>query len=396
MKSRSALIAEIAAEAAEWRRELHRHPQTSYEETFASQFVQDQLTRWGIPFAAGFGKTGVVATIEGQRIGSNRAIAFRADMDALDIQETPGRPWASQNPGKMHACGHDGHTATVLALANYLQQTKQFDGTVRLIFQPAEEGGRGAEAMVNDGLLERFPFDEIYGFHNWPYSPKGLFQVSEGFVLASADEFFIELTGPGGHAALPHITRDLIVAASQLVMSLQTIVSRDVSPLQPAVVSISNFNAGTGATNVLPSVAKLNGTVRCYDEATRLRIESRIRSIVATIATQFEIGQTFDYRRTTDAVRNDPACVKTSMAALKATFGEASVIEQPPVMGGEDFGYFSDRKPGVFIFAGQGEADPQSPCNQGLHTPGYDYNDSIIAPVVEYFAEIAESRLPLD
>ena len=237
MADRKALIESIGAEAAAWRRTLHQNPQTMYEETFASAFVADKLKQWGIPHETGVGKTGVVATIDGQSPDSGHAIAFRADIDALDIQEETGLPWASQNKGKMHACGHDGHTATVLALGRYLQQTRNFKGRVRLIFQPAEEGGRGAERMVTDGLLERHPFDEIYGFHNFPYRPIGEFWIRSGFMMAATDFFSIQLHGRGGHAAIPQVCDDLILASTQVVSAFQGLISREINPLSSAVLS---------------------------------------------------------------------------------------------------------------------------------------------------------------
>ena len=209
MSDRDQLIKAISSQATEWRHELHRNPQTMYEEEFASEFISGKLTEWGIRFERGIARTGVVASIEGRLNRSGRAIAFRADMDALDITEQSGQPWSSQTPGKMHGCGHDGHSATLLTVARYLSQTRNFDGIIRLVFQPAEEGGRGAFVMLEEGLLERFPFDEIYGYHNWPWMPRGQFAIRSGPMLAAVDEFSIQLTGKGGHAAMPHLTCDV-------------------------------------------------------------------------------------------------------------------------------------------------------------------------------------------
>lgn len=227
------LIASIAAEATEWRHKLHRHPQTKYQETFASDFVCDKLDEWGIAYERGIAGTGVVGTIVGRHNNLGRAIAFRADMDALDLNEQSGQPWSSEIPGKMHGCGHDGHTATLLTLARYLQLTQSFDGLVRLIFQPAEEEGCGAFKMLEEGLLERFPFDEIYGYHNWPGLPRGIFAIRSGPMLAAVDIFEVKLEGSGGHAAFPHSTRDVIPATAQLVLALQTLVSRETDPIAP-------------------------------------------------------------------------------------------------------------------------------------------------------------------
>jgi len=394
MAERKALIDSIGAEAAGWRRTLHQNPQTMYEETFACAFVAEKLKQWGIPHETGVGKTGVVATIDGQSPEGGRAIAFRADIDALDIQEETGLPWASQNKGKMHACGHDGHTATVLALGRYLQQTRNFRGRVQLIFQPAEEGGRGAERMVADGLLERYPFDEIYGFHNFPYRPIGEFWIRSGFMMAATDFFSIQLHGRGGHAAIPQVCDDLILASTQIVSAFQGLVSRELNPLSSAVLSVTNLLSGTGASNVMPSSASLSGTVRCFEADVRNQLEARMRTVISGVADMHCLKHTFAYNRITDAVSNPAEFVDYSVAAVERVFGKEAIHTQEPVMGGEDFGYFLERRPGSFIFVGQGDAeDPSSPHSQGLHTPGYDFNDAINPLVVEYFAELAETRL---
>jgi hippurate hydrolase len=393
LAERKALIGTIADEATLWRRELHQHPQTMYEETYASGLVQRHLDEWGIPYEAGFAGTGVVATVAGQAAAHGRSIAFRADIDALDIAEETGLPWASVYHGKMHACGHDGHTAIVLALAKYLQQTRNFAGLVRLIFQPAEEGGRGADRMVQDGLLERLPFDEVYGLHNMPYGPLGHFSICAGNMMAATDFFEIALEGRGGHAAMPHGCDDLVLAGSQLVSAFQGLVSREVSAQDAAVLSVTNFESGTGANNVLPTRAKLSGTVRTFTAATRNQMEARMGAMIEHIAAAFRVKPTFTYRRITDAVVNDPASVEHCRASVLRAFGEASLHPQEPVMGGEDFGSFLEQRPGAFIFAGQAMPDPASPHSQGLHTPGYDFNDALIPLAVEYFAELAETRL---
>jgi hippurate hydrolase len=393
MAHRKSLIDSIAAEAAIWRRTLHQNPQTMYEETFASGFVAAKLAEWGIPHETGIGKTGIAATIDGQSPENGRAIAFRADIDALDIEETTGLPWASQNKGKMHACGHDGHTATILALGRYLQQTKNFHGRVRLIFQPAEEGGRGAERMVSEGLLERFPFDEIYGFHNFPYLPLGRFWIRSGFMMAATDFFSIHFKGRGGHAAMPSLSDDLVLASAHLVTALQGLISREVNPQSAAVLSVTNLQSGTGASNVLPSSAFLSGTVRCFDAALRDQLEERMRTFVRGFAQMYRLEHTFTYDRITDAVFNPAENVEYSIGAVEKLFGPSALYALDPIMGGEDFGYFLQKRPGSFIFAGQAEADPASPHNQGLHTPGYDFNDAVNPLVVDYFAELAETRL---
>ncbi|MES2393581.1 MAG: amidohydrolase [Acidobacteriota bacterium] len=388
---RRGLIAEIAAEAVEWRREMHRHPQTMYEETFASGLVQEKLKAWGIAHEAGFATTGVVATIEGS--GDGPVIAFRADMDALDITEETGLPWASVNPGKMHACGHDGHTATLLALAKYLKETRRFKGKVRLVFQPAEEGGRGAVTMMKDGLLEKYPFDEIYGWHNYPYAPLGDFSICPGYMMAASDSFEVRVTGRGGHAANPHWCDDVIVAASHLVTALQTLVSRVVDPLESAVVSVTTFQAGTGAVNVLPAKVLMRGTVRTFKPELRDMMESKVKGMVEHCAAMFGVKMEIDYWRVIDATFNHAEGTGYSRETVGRLFGAEKMKVQVPVMGGEDFGSFLEKAAGAFVFLGQGEADRDSVHNQGLHTSRYDFNDAVIPMAVEYFAELAETRL---
>jgi amidohydrolase len=396
MSNRDQLIDSISVEATEWRRELHRHPQTMYEETFASGFVSRKLTEWKIPHERGVARTGVVATIEGCRNQSGRAVAFRADMDALDITEQSGQPWASQTPGKMHGCGHDGHTATLLTLARYLSETRNFDGLVRLIFQPAEEGGRGAFAMLDEGLLERFPFDEIYGYHNWPMLARGAFAIRSGPVLAAVDVFTIRLTGKGGHAAMPHLTRDPVPALAQLVLALQTLVSRETDPMAAAVVTVTDVNAGSGALNVIGETARLSGTVRTFRQELRIHIERRMRSIAEGIAAAHGIASDLTYERLSDPVVNHSDSTLHCQAAASAVGGEANVMDLQPMMGGEDFGGFLQVRPGAFMAIGQAEQNASSPHNFSLHSPHYDFNDAIIPIAARYFAELAERRLPVD
>jgi hippurate hydrolase len=375
---------------------MHRNPQTMYEETFASDLVCRKLTEWQIPFERGIAGTGVVASIAGRQNNSGRAIAFRADMDALDILEASGQPWSSTIPGKMHGCGHDGHTASLLLLARYLAQTRNFDGNVRLIFQPAEEGGRGAFRMLDEGLLERFPFDEIYGYHNFPNLPRGLFAIRPGPMLAAVDNFEIKLFGQGGHAGFPHATRDVVPASAQLVLALQTLVSRETDPLAAAVVSITNLSAGTGSENVISDKARISGTVRTFLPAVRDHIEARMKAMAEGVAATFNLRAEITYTRLIDPVVNHPEETAHSQAAAAAIVGRPAVIEIPPIMGGEDFAGFLQTRPGAFIAIGQGEPDPASPHNSGLHSPQYDFNDAILPLAAEYFAELAERRLPND
>jgi amidohydrolase len=391
---RKQAIERIAADAIDWRHELHAHPQTMYEETFASDLVCRKLTEWGIPFSRGLAITGVVASVEGRRNTSGRAVAFRADMDALDINEESGQPWASRMPGKMHACGHDGHTATLLALARYLRETRNFDGTARLIFQPAEEGGRGALRMLNDGLLETFPFDEIYGFHNFPSLPRGMFSLSPGKMLAAADAFDVQLKGKGGHGGLPELANDVLPAIASLALSLPGIVSREIPPVEAASLTVTNIRGGTGNFNVISGEAALSGTVRTFREADRAHIEARIRQIADSLAQMFRAEAIVKYQRITDPVINDPVSVKYCETAAQKVSGEVKPFS--PIMAGEDFGGFLNVRPGAFIILGQAESEPSSPHNFSVHHPRYDFNDRIIPVAVEYFAELAESRMPLD
>jgi amidohydrolase len=390
------LIESIAVEAIEWRRELHQNPQTMYEEQFASDFVAAKLTEWGVSHKRGIAGTGLVASIEGRRNGSGRAVAFRADMDALDLVEQSGQPWASKTPGKMHGCGHDGHTTTLLTLAKYLNETRNFDGVVRLIFQPAEEGGRGALRMLEEGLLEDFPFDEIYGYHNWPGMPKGMFAIRAGAVLAAVDFFEIGLTGKGGHGAMPQTTCDVIPAIAQLILAFQTIISRETDPMAAAVLSVTNINAGSGAANVISGTASITGTVRTFSPELRRTIEERMRVCTEGIASIYGAVSSFRYNQITDAVINEATCTRYCQDAAARVAGETNVIGLDPVMGGEDFGAFLNVRPGAFIAIGQAERDESSAHNFGLHSPFYDFNDAIIPIAANYFAELAERRLPVD
>jgi hippurate hydrolase len=396
MANRKEMIQTIAAEATEWRRELHRNPQTMFEETFAGNFICGKLTEWGIPHERGIATTGVVATIEGRRNHSGRTIAFRADIDALDIPENSGQPWSSQTPGKMHACGHDGHTATLLTLAKYLNDTRNFDGLIRLIFQPAEEAGKGAHQMLREGLLERYPFDEIYGYHNWPGLPRGVFAIRSGPMLASVDVFEIRLKGKGGHAAMPQVTLDTIPAAAHLVLALQTLISRETDPMANAVLSVTNLSAGTGAANVIGDTARLTGTVRTFAKPVRDHLQARMAAMIDSSAQTFRLTAEFDYTRLIDPVINNPEETEYCRQAAAAVAGEAAVQGFDPVMGGEDFGGFLEKRPGAFMVIGQGEPDPLSPHNRGLHNPQYDFNDAILPAAASYFAELAERRLAID
>lgn len=384
-------------EIAAYRRELHQNPQTSYEETFASDLVARKLAEWGIAFERGIAVTGIVATIEGQKTGSGRAIALRADMDALDMTDESGQPWASKLPGKMHGCGHDGHTAMLLGAAKYLSETRNFDGKVHLVFQPAEEGGAGAIRMIKEGLFKKYPVQAAYGMHNWPGLPKGTIALRPGPIMASSDSFEITVTGKGGHAAMPHLNVDPIVAAAQIVTNLQSIVSRQIDPVDQAVVSITNFNAGSGAFNVIPEKAVLTGTFRTFRVETRDFIKRRIEEIATTIATAHGTSVSMIMNDGYDPTINTPPESAFCAAIARAIVGDANVNANiDPCMGAEDFGAMLQEVPGCYIWMGQGEPDKKdSPHNKGLHNTKYDFNDDIIPTGVEYWARLVESALPL-
>ncbi len=391
-------IADSHEEFAAIRHELHQNPQTKYEETYAADLVKKTLKSWGIPFKDNIAVTGIVATIEGQKNDSGKAIALRADMDALDIHEKSNVPHSSKIPGKMHACGHDGHTTTLLAAAKYLKDTRNFNGTVHLIFQPAEEGGRGADRMIEEGLFKDFPCDAVYGLHNWPDMPVGTIATRPGPLLASVGEFDITITGKGGHAAMPHLTADPMIAATSIVTALQTIVSRNVNPIDTAVISVTNLNVGTGAFNIIADTAHINGTVRTFDNNVRDMIARRMEEVVQGIAQACGMRAEMIYTHDNDATINSDDGVAMAATAAADIVGSENVdTDCPPSMGGEDFGAYLKEKSGAFIFVGQAKPnDKNSPHNHGLHSPFYDFNNDIIPIGASLFARIVERSLPLE
>lgn len=393
LNSAAAMKDEIAA----LRRELHQNPQTAYEETFASDLVAERLTAWGIPFTRNIAVTGIVATIDGQKTDSGKAIGLRADMDALDIPEKSGREWASKFAGKMHACGHDGHTSILLGAAKYLSENRNFNGKVHLIFQPAEEGGGGAYKMIEEGLFDKFPMDAVYGLHNWPWLKAGMVGTRKGPMMASSDSMTITVTGRGGHAAMPHKTIDPIVVGAHIVTALQSIVGRNVDPVDQAVVTIANFNAGGGAFNVIGDTAILDGTIRAFSNDTRRMLHERVRQIVENTAAAFGATAQVEIFDGYDPTVNSDREAEIAAEAAAAVVGAANVITDiPPVMGAEDFGAYTSAKPGAFIFMGQGVDEKDSPHNHGLHSPFYDFNDDIIPVGVSYFAALVEKLMPMD
>ncbi len=391
-------IADLKDEIAGYRRAMHKNPQTAYEETFASDLVAEKLTEWGIPHERGIAVTGIVATIEGEQNTSGRAVGLRADMDALDILEENNKPYVSKTPGKMHGCGHDGHTAMLLGAAKYLSENRNFNGKVHLIFQPAEEGFGGAHKMIEEKLFERFPCDSVYGLHNWPRIPRGQISTRPGPVMAAADRFDITITGKGGHAAMPHKTIDPVIIGSKLVTVLQTLTSRSADPLDSVVISVTNFNAGTGAFNVIPDTAELNGTLRTFDPDTRTEMIKRIQDMTSATASLFEASASCEFMEGGyDPTVNTPDETAQCAEIAKSIFGEENVkTDMAPSMGAEDFGAMLQEVPGCYIWMGQGEEDPSSNHNESLHTPRYDFNDEIIPQGIEYWVRVVESILPVE
>ncbi len=390
-------IHDLKDEITAYRRAMHENPQTSYEEEFASGLVKDKLTAWGVPFEDGIAVTGLVATITGETNNSGKAIGLRADMDALDIMEDDNKPHVSKIPGKMHGCGHDGHTAMLLGAAKYLSGNRNFDGKVHLIFQPAEEGAGGAHKMIAEGLFDRFPCDSIYGLHNWPRIPKGQIGMRTGPIMAAAERFDIHIQGIGGHAAMPNKTIDPVIIGTQIVTNLQTLVSRSTCPTEPVVISVTNFNAGTGAFNVIPDSASLSGTLRAFDPDLRAKMIERIQQITSDTAALFggKARCTF-LKGGYDPTVNSPDETELCASVARSILGDAHVDDNvEPVMGAEDFGAMLMEKPGCYIFLGQAEEDEHSIHNHMVHTPHYDFNDSIIPLGIEYWVRLVEKSLAM-
>ena len=370
------VIQDLVPDAQQWRRHLHANPELLYDLPRTAAFVAEPER----------GRTGVVGVISGRKGDGKRTIGLRADMDALPIEETTNLPYRSTVPGKMHACGHDGHTAILLGAARYLARTRDFSGTAIVIFQPAEEGGGGGKAMIDDGLMENFAIDEVYAMHNDPKWPIGRFALRKGPLMASADFFILRLEGKGGHAAFPHLCVDSIFAGAQIVTALQTIVSRNVDPLDSCVVSVARFTAGSN-DNVLPQTAELEGTARSLLPATRDLTERRVREIVAGIAAASGISANIDYRRSYPPTINPPAQTDFAASVARQIVGPERVLtEAPPVMAAEDFSFMLEARPGAFIWLGNGDS-------AALHHPAYDFNDSALPYGMAYFAGIVETAL---
>lgn len=377
----------LHAEMTEWRRHLHTHPEFGFEETRTAAFVAEKLRAFGLDeVVEGVGGTGVVGTL--RRGGGSRSVALRADMDALRIDEQAERPYRSQTPGVMHACGHDGHTAMLLGAAKLLAEEGGFDGTVRFLFQPAEEWGRGALAMLEDGLMQRFPFDEIYGIHNMPGLPVGHFQTRAGPIMSAEDNFEIVLKGIGGHAARPHRGNEVLVAACALVTSLQTIVSRRLNPTDIGVVSVTEL-VTDGTRNALPGLARILGDARSFRPEVSAEIERQMRTISEGMALAYNVTADVTYTREFVPLVNDAALAEEALAAARTVFAPDLVRERrEPMTGSEDFARFLDHVPGCFVFIGNGED-----CAP-LHNPAYDFNDAALLQGARFHAAIARRRLP--
>ena len=382
--------AELQSEITEWRRHLHTHPELLFDVHETAGFVEGKLKEFGCDeVVTGLGRTGVVGLIKGRNGGSGRVVGLRADMDALPIKETSGKPWSSTTQGKMHACGHDGHTAMLLGAAKYLTETRNFEGSVAVIFQPAEEGGGGGDEMVKDGLMERFGIEQVFGMHNMPGLAVGEFASRSGAIMAATDEFTIKIRGRGGHAAMPYQTIDPITIGAQVVSGLQLIASRNADPLHSIVVSVTKFIAGT-AYNVIPEDAELAGTVRTLDPEVRALAETRIAQIVHNIADAHNAEATIEYRRGYPVTFNHSDETDFALSIAGEIAGADKVqSDVAPTMGGEDFSYMLEARPGSFMFIGNGDT-------ASLHHPDYDFNDEVIPHGVTYWVKLAETALARD
>ena len=377
------------------RRTIHSHPELSYEEFKTSDLVADKLTEWGIPIIRGLGGTGVVGIISNGN--SNRSVGLRADMDALPLQELNEFAHKSVNAGKMHACGHDGHTTMLLGAAHYLAKHKNFDGTVYVIFQPAEEGAGGAKRMMDEGLFEQCPMEAVFGMHNWPGSPAGTMGVISGPMMASSNEFDLTIKGKGSHAAQPHLSVDPVMVAVQIAQSWQTIVSRNKNPLDAGVLSITQIHSGS-ATNIVPDTASMIGTVRTFTLETLSLIEQRMKEIAEHTATAFGASVEFSFKRNYPPLINHDLETQFALEIIEDIVGSKGVLKKiEPTMGSEDFAFMLQEKPGCYVFIGNGDGTHRTaghglgPCN--LHNPSYDFNDELLPIGASYWVRLAEQFL---
>ena len=383
-------VADLQPDIQAWRRDIHQHPELLYDVHRTAAFVADRLREFGCDqVATGLGRTGVVGVIKGRKPAGKadvKVIGLRADMDALPIEEKTNLAYASKTPGLMHACGHDGHTAMLLGAARYLAETRNFAGDAVVIFQPAEEGGAGAAAMIKDGLMDRFAIDQVYGMHNGPGIPLGAFAIRPGPIMASTDSIDIKIEGLGGHAARPHKCIDSVLVGAQLITALQSIVSRSVDPLESAVISICEFHAGD-ARNVIPQTARLGGTVRTLTPEVKALVGKRIREVVAGVAQITGAKIDLEYVSGYPVTVNHPSQTDIATRVAKEVAGDANVHDTAPMMGAEDFSYMLEERPGCFIFIGNGDT-------AGLHHPDYDFDDAAIPIGASYWAKLVETALP--
>jgi amidohydrolase len=382
-------VADLQPEIQAWRRDIHAHPELLYDVHRTAAFVADRLREFGCDqVATGLGKTGVVGVIKGRKEGGRsgvNVIGLRADMDALPIAETTNLPYASKTPGKMHACGHDGHTAMLLGAARYLAETRNFAGQAVVIFQPAEEGGAGAKAMIEDGLMDRFGIEQVFGMHNCPGLPVGSFAICPGPIMASTASVDIRIEGHGGHAARPHKCIDSVLVGAQLITALQQIVSRSVDPLDSAVISICEFHAGN-ARNVIPQTAELHGTVRTLTKEVSELIEKRVREVCRGVAEMTGARIDLTYEQGYPVTVNHAVQTEFATRVARDIAGEAHVHDALPMMGAEDFAFMLQARPGAFIFSGNGDS-------AGLHHPAYNFDDEAIVYGTSYWVKLVENTL---
>ncbi|WP_424941805.1 M20 aminoacylase family protein [Aliiroseovarius crassostreae] len=380
-------FAELLGEITAWRRDFHEHPEILFETHRTAGIVAEKLAEFGCDeVVTGIGRTGVVGVIKGRKTGSGKVIGLRADMDALPIHEQTGLDYASKTEGAMHACGHDGHTAMLLGAAKYLAETRSFDGTVVVIFQPAEEGGGGGKEMCDDGMMDRFGIQEVYGMHNWPGQPLGEFAIRPGAFFAATDVWTVTFEGKGGHAAKPHTTVDTTVMAAQAVLVLQTVAARNANPVDQLVVSVTSFETSSTAFNIIPQRVVIKGTTRTLSEEVRDLAQARITEICEGVAATFGGVATVEYDRNYPVMVNHED--QTAFAADVARAVSGNCDEAPLVMGGEDFAFMLEERPGAYILVGNGDT-------AAVHHPEYNFNDEAIPAGCSWWAEIAERRMPI-
>ena len=380
-------FAELLPEITAWRRDFHEHPELLYDVHRTAGRVAELLRDFGCDeVVEGVGQTGVVGVIKGRTDSQGRVIGLRADMDALPIIEQTGLDYASRTPGKMHACGHDGHTAMLLGAAKYLAETRNFDGTAVVIFQPAEEGGAGGEAMVLDGLVSRWNIQEFYGMHNMPGMPVGTFAIKPGAMMAAADQFDITVTGKGGHAAKPHECIDTTLTAAQIIVAMQSVVARNIDPLKNAVISVCVVSTDSTAHNVIPQVVKLKGTARSLDAGVRDQLEEGIRRVATNIAAAMGAVADVDYHRGYPVTVNDDQATVWAADVAREISGAVN-MDMQPMMGGEDFSYMLNERPGAYIWVGNGDTAM-------VHHPAYNFNDDAIPAGSSWYAGMVEARMP--